>query len=403
MEERKKKFIQELGGIPVGFGRVSLNKKKEKICGDYYTVITDIDADSDKTVLVLSDGLGSGVKANILATLTAEMLSIMIARNVNIRTAVKAVADTLPVCSVRNLAYATFTVMVAEENEICLLQYDNPDVILLRNGKSVDYHRDILMFGEKEIHQSIFRLKEGDMLIFMSDGVTNAGMGKTTYEGWGRDEVEEFCEQHYREGMSAQEMSSAIADAGLALNLDETDDDLTVLTLAAMKKNVVNIMVGPPADREDDHSYFETFFEKEGLRVVCGGTTAQLVADYLQTEVTGIPESGTEEVPAMSEVKGIDLVTEGLLTLEKLADYYEDFREDRLYYNKIIKKKDGAAELFRILFAEATEINFFFGNALNENYTALHIDREKKKKLAMKLIDALKAEGKKVKICFWSV
>ena len=401
MEGQKKRSVQTLGGIPVGFGIVSLNKKKEKICGDYYTIITD--PDSDSTVMVLSDGLGSGVKANILATLTAEMLSIMIARKVNIRTAVIAVADTLPVCSVRNLAYATFTVMVAEENEICLLQYDNPDVILLRNGKNVEYYRDILMFGEKEIHQSYFQFREGDMLIFMSDGVTNAGMGKTTYAGWGREEVVGFCEQHYRDGMSAQEMSSAIADAGLALNLDETDDDLTVLTVAAMKKNIVNIMVGPPADREDDRSYFETFFQKEGMRVVCGGTTAKLVADYLQTEVTGLPDSGTEEVPAMSEIKGIDLVTEGLLTLEKLMDYYEDFQEDRTYFNQIIKKKDGATELFQVLFAEATEINFFFGNALNDNYTSLHIDREKKKKMALELIDHLKAEGKKVKICFWCV
>ena len=105
----------------------------------------------------------------------------------------------------------------------------------------------------------------------------------------------------------------------------------------------------------------------------------------------------------MSEIKGIDLVTEGLLTLQKLMEYYEDFSEDRLYFNRLIKKKDGAAELFRILFTEATEINFFFGNALNENYTALHIDREKKKELALELIDNLEAEGKKVKICFWCV
>ena len=218
MEEKKTKTIQMFGEIPVGFGSVSLNKKKEKICGDYYTVIEDPEA--EQTVLVLSDGLGSGVKANILATLTARMLSIMIAKKMDIRTAVKAVADTLPVCSVRNLAYATFTVLVAEGNEICLLQYDNPDAILLRDGKSVEYYREILIFGEKEIHQSYFHFREGDMLILMSDGVTNAGMGKTTYGGWGREEVEEFCEQHYREGMSAQEMSSAIANAGWDLNLE---------------------------------------------------------------------------------------------------------------------------------------------------------------------------------------
>ena len=399
MENKKSKAIQMIGKIPIDFGKVSLNKKKEKICGDYYTIITE----PESAVLVLSDGLGSGVKANILATLTAKMLSIMIAGKVAIRTAVKVVADTLPVCSVRNLAYATFTVMVAQENEICLLQYDNPDAILLRNGKSIDYRRDIQMFGEKEIHQSYFQFQEGDMLILMSDGVTNAGMGKTTYGGWGREEVVKFCEQRWREEISAQEMASAIGNAGLDLNLDETDDDLTVLVMKGMKKKVVNIMVGPPADREDDRSYFETFFQKEGMHVVCGGTTAKLVADYLHTKVINIPDSGSEDVPAMSEIKGIDLVTEGLLTLQKLMEYYEDFSEDRLYFNRLIKKKDGAAELFRILFTEATEINFFFGNALNENYTALHIDREKKKELALELIDNLEAEGKKVKICFWCV
>ena len=399
MENKKSKAIQMIGEIPIDFGKVSLNKKKEKICGDYYTIITE----PESAVLVLSDGLGSGVKANILATLTAKMLSIMIAGKVAIRTAVKAVADTLPVCSVRNLAYATFTVMVAQENEICLLQYDNPDAILLRNGKSIDYRRDIQMFGEKEIHQSYFQFQEGDLLILMSDGVTNAGMGKTTYGGWGREEVVKFCEQRWREEISAQEMASAIGNAGLDLNLDETDDDLTVLVMKGMEKKVVNIMVGPPADREDDRSYFETFFQKEGMHVVCGGTTAKLAADYLHTKVINIPDSGSEDVPAMSEIKGIDLVTEGLLTLQKLMEYYEDFSEDRLYFNRLIKKKDGAAELFRILFTEATEINFFFGNALNENYTALHIDREKKKELALELIDNLEAEGKKVKICFWCV
>ena len=228
-------------------------------------------------------------------------------------------------------------------------------------------------------------------------------MGKTTYGGWGREEVVRYCEQRYREDMSAQEMASAIGNAGLDLNLDETDDDLTVLALKGMKRKVVNICVGPPADREDDRSYFETFFQKEGMRVVCGGTTAKLVADYMGKKIISLPESATEEVPAMSAIQGIDLVTEGLLTLQKLTEYYGDFREDRLYYQKLIKKKDGAAELFRVLFAEATEINFFFGNALNENYTALHIDREKKKNLALKLIDELREEGKQVKICFWCV
>ena len=146
----------------------------------------------------------------------------------------------------------------------------------------------------------------------------------------------------------------------------------------------------------------QTFFEKEGMRIVCGGTTAKLVADYLGEEVAGIPGTGTEEVPAMSQIKGIDLVTEGLLTLQKVIDYYEDFSEDRpVIIIGSSRRRMRQQNCFGYLFAEATEINFFFGNALNENYTAPHIEREKKKNLALELIEALKSEGKKVKICFW--
>lgn len=208
-------------GLVTDFGWVSLNKKRETICGDYFDIMEN---DSDH-VLVLSDGLGSGVKANILSTLTARMLSHMIIKKLPIYDAVAAVADTLPVCSVRHLAYSTFTVLDIRGRQALLYQFDNPDAILIRNGKVTAYPFSTFTLKEKVIHESTFDLREDDMLILMSDGVTNAGMGKTTDGGWGRNEVLRFCQKKYRPGMSAQEMAVAIAYAGLALNLEETDDD----------------------------------------------------------------------------------------------------------------------------------------------------------------------------------
>ena len=89
-------------------GFVSLNKDGEDLCGDFFTTVSDEDGVS---TFVLSDGMGSGVKANILATLTAKILATMTANRLSLRDSVSTIAQTLPVCSVRGLAYSTFTLM----------------------------------------------------------------------------------------------------------------------------------------------------------------------------------------------------------------------------------------------------------------------------------------------------
>lgn len=191
------------------FGHVSLNKKKESLCGDFY--ITE-ERGSD-TVLVLSDGLGSGVKANILATLTAKMLCTMMIKKLPLDDAVEAIAKTLPVCRVRNMAYSTFTALKISGRQAYLAQYDNPGAILLRDGRSVEYPETSHSIKEKEIREAELTLQKDDVLILMSDGVTNAGMGKTTNGGWGREDVVRFCEQKYKKEMSAQQLAAHIASA----------------------------------------------------------------------------------------------------------------------------------------------------------------------------------------------
>ena len=304
----------EFDGLCMDFGHVSLNKKKEFLCGDCYK----IEENDEDHVLVLSDGLGSGVKANILSTLTATMLSTMIINQVELDEAVRAVAKTLPVCSVRNLAYATFTVLNFQGKQVSLYQFDNPDAILIRDGRLFDYPVETSMIEEKEIHKSCFELKDEDMLIIMSDGVTNAGMGKTTNGGWGRDDVMAFCRAKYHKGMSAQEMAGYLAEASLDLNLNETDDDITAIVLRMRHKQVVNLMIGPPSKEEHDERYLKSFFDSEGYHVICGGTTAQCAARYLDKELISLSETACGDVPAYYKLEGTELVTEGFLTIEHL-------------------------------------------------------------------------------------
>lgn len=363
----------EFDGLCMDFGHVSLNKKKEFLCGDCYK----IEENDEDHVLVLSDGLGSGVKANILSTLTATMLSTMIINQVELDEAVRAVAKTLPVCSVRNLAYATFTVLNFQGKQVSLYQFDNPDAILIRDGRLFDYPVETSMIEEKEIHKSCFELKDEDMLIVMSDGVTNAGMGKTTNGGWGRDDVMAFCRAKYHKGMSAQEMAGYLAEASLDLNLNETDDDITAIVLRMRHKQVVNLMIGPPSKEEHDERYLKSFFDSEGYHVICGGTTAQCAARYLDKELISLSETACGDVPAYYKLEGTELVTEGFLTIEHLLEYCEEWMEDRLSFNRVKRKKDAAALLGVMLFEQATDINFYFGGAINKSNVELGITEKR--------------------------
>lgn len=389
----------EFDGLCVDFGHVSLNKKKEFLCGDCYK----IEENEKDHVLVLSDGLGSGVKANILSTLTATMLSTMIINQVELDEAVRAVARTLPVCSVRNLAYATFTVLDFRGKQVSLYQFDNPDAIFIRKGKLFDYPVETGRIEEKEIHKSTFELQEEDMLILMSDGVTNAGMGKTTNGGWGREDVTKFCNAKYRKGMSAQEMAGYLAEASLDLNLNETDDDITAIVLRIRKKQIVNLMIGPPSKEEHDERYLQSFFEEEGYHVICGGTTAQCAARYLGKELIPLQETACGDVPAYYKLEGTELVTEGFLTIEHLLAYCEEWLDDKLVFNHLRRKTDAAAMLGVMLFEQATDINLFFGSAINKNNVELGITQKRKEELTEKLVEHLRNAGKNVNIEFWAI
>lgn len=149
-------------------GYVSINKHDQPVCGDFYTTVKT----ENGTTIVLSDGLGSGVKANILATLTAKILSTMMARKLPISQCIRTMADTLPVCKVRKMAYSTFTILQLDDNrtEAYLAQFDNPPAILLRAGKNFDYERSRRIIGGKEISESVLRLAAGDFLILFRMG-----------------------------------------------------------------------------------------------------------------------------------------------------------------------------------------------------------------------------------------
>ena len=373
---------------------ISRNKDGETLCGDQCILEW---ADDDATV-ILSDGLGSGVKANILSTLTSTMLTTMLKGNVPIEECVTTVAETLPMCKERKLAYATFTILQTNGSRVRLIQYDNPSAVFVHDGAIAKYNYSVNFIQEKELHESHLHFDVGDMLVLFSDGVSEAGRGVTTDAGWARQDIEDFILRNYTPNVSAQRVAASILSTVRTLDLDAMHDDTTIVVARLRERCPVNIMIGPPESKDDDLSTIRLFFGKEGKHIVCGGTTAKAVAEYLGVKVRTLPGSGTEEVPPMSEIHGVDLATEGVVTINATMERIKAYLADGMYTLELARMKDGASRLALILLEEATEINVLFGNAINLAQQDGDFGFERKLQLVQELRDMLTMAGKTVKM-----
>ena len=230
-------------------GYKSLNKFGEQLCGDMVEVIKQ---DQDSYVVVLADGLGSGVKASILSTLTSKIISTMLANGIELEECVHTLADTLPVCDVRKIAYSTFTVIkITDNKEAELIQYDNPRVILLRDGKNYVYPEKEEIFDGKKIYKSKIDLKKDDIFVMISDGAVHAGVGKSLNYGWERKNIIEYLEGIYNKELSAKGITNILLDDCNGLYAGEPGDDTTVCAIKIRKRKPVSLLIGPPKNPEE--------------------------------------------------------------------------------------------------------------------------------------------------------
>ncbi len=376
-------------------GYTSLNKKGEELCGDKVEQFSD----GKHTTVVLADGLGSGVKANILATLTSKILCTMISNDVGIEECVETVVQTLPVCKVRGVAYATFSVVhVDDEGKGWLFEFDNPEAILIRAGKCGNFDRKEHNILGKKVYASRLALKPDDTIVLMSDGVIHAGIGMLLNFGWLRGDVMKYLDEHHEPGMTARGVACLLAGACNDLYVGEPGDDTTVAAVRIREVSRVRLMVGPPVEKDRDDFYISRFLGGEGKKIVCGGTSSQIVARYLGEKVSASFEFPDKDVPPIGYIKGIDLTTEGVLTLRKLLELSEAYLSSSDLSPKHSSKKDGASLLANMLFEEATHVTFFVGQSINAAHQGLPIDITMKLKLVESLTENLKKMGKVVEV-----
>ena len=192
-------------------------------------------------------------------------------------------------------------------------------------------------------------------------------------------------------------MAAQIVSCVQSLDLNAMHDDTTVTVLKLRSRSVANVMIGPPEHKDDDLSTMRLFFAKEGKHIVCGGTTARAVAEFLGEKVRTLPNTGTDAVPPMSEIKGVDLVTEGVVTLNAALEIIRNYTFDSMQTLELIGQTDGAARLAEALMEDATEINILFGNAVNAAQQDSEFSFEKKLQLIQELQELLRSMGKNVK------
>ena len=382
-------------------GFVSANKFGEQLCGDHVELI---EQESGVTV-VLADGLGSGVKANILSTLTSKILSTMIAGGLSVEDSVRTVAATLPVCEVRKVAYSTFTIIrIVDNREAELIQYDNPRVILLHEGKSVDYPQQEQVVDGKRIFKSRVPLEEGDVFMAMSDGAIHAGVGLALNFGWQREEIAAFLETVYDGSFTAKTLAAMLVGECTRLYDGKPGDDTTACAVRIRRRRTVNLMIGPPSNPADLQTMQEKFFTTEGKHIVCGGTTSTLAAEYLHKPLdTSLPLYLDPEIPPTARIEGVDLVTEGVITFSRVLEYATDYLKNNERYTDWSYKKDGASQIARLLFEEATDVNFFVGRAVNPAHQtpALPIGFSIKMHLVEGVANALREMGKRIVVNYY--
>lgn len=382
-------------------GFKSINHDGEQLCGDHVDVVEQSET---STVIVLADGLGSGVKASILSTLTAKIISTMMAEGLPIEECVSTIAATLPVCSVRGVAYSTFTIIHLKENSTAeIIQYDNPNVIMIRDNAVTDYQKTEMNIGGKKIIRSVIDLQENDIFVAMSDGCPHAGIGTAYNFGWKLSDIASFMEMLAPVGYTAKTLSTILVDECNKLYGGKPGDDATACVVKIRKRVPMNLLFGPPSNRDDCDRMMSLFFSKEGKHIVCGGTTSSIVSKYLRKPIKASLNFVKSDIPPTAEIEGVDLVTEGVITVNKVLSYAKDYLEGNESYEDWSFKKDGASQICQLLFEEATDINFFVGRAVNPAHQNpdLPINFNIKMNLVKELSECLKKMGKHIKVSYF--
>ena len=375
----------------VEVGYQQKNHTQDRICGDVF--LSERIKQENRIIAVLSDGMGHGVKANILATLTASMALNFTREHRDVSRIAEIIMNTLPVCSQRKISYSTFTsVDIDISSETSILEYDNPESFLMRGSKHLEAQWTCLILSSeknrgKEIKSCHFKPRKEDRIIICSDGITQSGMGSRKYPfGWGRDKVQDYITGiiDREPDISAHKLASRILNTAFKNDNYSAKDDSSCAVLYFREPRKLLLCSGPPFENENDGKLASIVRDFHGKKILSGGTTGDIVARELKLEIKDSFEFDDPDLPPLSYMEGIDLVTEGILTLSKVSKILNE------YNNNTVLGKGPADRIVKLLL-DSDEIRIIIGTKINIAHqdpslpVELEIRRTVLKRIARKL------------------
>lgn len=283
-----------------------------------------------RVISVLSDGLGSGIKAGVLASLTATMALRYAAAFVDVRKSAGIIMDTLPVCEVRKISYSTFTIVdLDDDGRTRVIEHGNPALLLFRGGRLMPIDRaeiTLERWKDRTIRYSEFDVQLGDRIVYFSDGISQAGLGNKGFPlGWGQEKVCAFLQRQIGqdEQIGSRDLTRKVVAEALVIDGSAAKDDMTCAVVYYRHPRRLLVITGPPFLKEHDTQLAEMVRTFPGRKAICGGTTANIVARELNRPVRPLLTHLDPEIPPAAEMEGVDLVTEGTMTLARVAEMLE--------------------------------------------------------------------------------
>lgn len=330
--------MEMMNNLPEYHVEIDIEQKKPKgqvACGDVF--ISKRIREEGRTILVMSDGIGHGVKASVLATLTAAMAINYSTFHTKPDIAARIIMRALPKSSDGLENYATFTIIEIEpDGKVRIINYDNPKTIILRGNKVFNPSGYLMEIQGVENAGKILRCREfiarkEDRLIFMSDGVPQSGLGSKRYPmGWGRDNVKEFVINQITRmpDMSATKLARKIINQANLNDEFDLKDDTTCGVIYFREPREFMLITGPPFYKIKDYEFVNTIRNFQGKKVICGGTTSEIVARELELELESDMPSYEAALPPKAKMDGFELVSEGLLTIGRVEEILENYTSE---------------------------------------------------------------------------
>ena len=380
----------------------SMNKYGEELCGDKVELLTT----NDSHIMILADGMGSGVRANILASMTSKILATMLLNGETIDECLSTVVSTLPISPENNEAYATFTVLQVYDNgNAYLIEVGTPATVCMRGGKRFNLPKEERIIEGKKIYECRFKVKNGDTYAVLSEGCFLSEITKEC--NWNLEEATDFIEDCLKTTHAAKRLANQIVQESCYYYYQECENDVTAAIMRVRNYHKVKLMTGPPKFKENDEAAVHELMEGHAFRIVSGGSTAEIVSRITGNPV--IPKNDPHpdpDIPPMSSIRGINLVTEGVITLNRVVEILEQYvQNDELgedFYLEL-DKGNGATQIASRLIENCTDLDLIIGQAINPAYQDAHLsfDLAARKQLCRRIKELMRQMGKKVTMIYY--